>query len=411
MAVRTILVVDDDANLRRTLSDILRAKGYLPVPAKDGGEALAACEREPVDVALIDLVLPDLSGLEVLKRLKAARPSLEAIILTGHASLDSAIEAINRGAYSFLEKPYETEQLLLHLRHTVDKLDAEEELARHRDHLEDLVRERTRELEGATLAAEAGNRAKTEFIANMSHEIRTPLNAIIGFSEELLEGSAGPLNERQREYLGNVVTSGKALLGLLVGVLDLSRADTGGRAVLRLGPVSVRALVEAAAASVREDAARQRLGLAVEVEAEADRDVEADADALRAVLAQLLGNAVKFTPAGGEVRVRARAVEGAVEISVIDSGVGIRAEDLPRLFRKLTPLDDPFTKGYRGAGIGLALSKRLVELHGGRIRADSRIGQGSTFAFVLPVRGPGATPVGGPPGAGSGRPGPGRGEA
>ncbi len=141
-----ILIVDDDPNLRKTLSDILRAKGYEAFAAKDGGEGLAMIKDHIFDIVLIDLKLPDMSGLEVLVKVKADHPHMEAIILTGNATLDSAIEATNKGVFSYLQKPYEIDQLMLQVRHAIEKQQAEEKIRRHQEHLEELVRGRTREL-------------------------------------------------------------------------------------------------------------------------------------------------------------------------------------------------------------------------------------------------------------------------
>jgi signal transduction histidine kinase len=376
----TVLIIDDDPNLRKTLSDILRAKGYRTLSAKDGAEGLALIGANAVDLALIDLKLPDISGLEVTRRIKVEYPGIEAIILTGNASLDSAIKATNIGAFSYLQKPYDIEQLLLHIRHATEKQESGKKIREYQEHLEELVRERTKELESA-------NRAKTDFLANTSHELRTPLNAVIGFSSILLDGLDGELSDQQREHLRDILESGRRLHAIVEGMLAVAQTENGSL-VLDPSRFPLREALDAALLSVEEVAQRSSIAVRLDLAPETDVEIEADRDKLEQIVGNLLDNGIKFTPAGGTVLVRAQLDRESVEIAVEDTGIGIRAEDLVRLFQPFCQLEAPLTKTYAGAGLGLVLTKRLVELHGGRIRVESAPGAGSRFIVTLPLRRP-----------------------
>jgi len=255
------------------------------------------------------------------------------------------------------------------------------EIRQHAAELEERVRQRTVELEEAL-------RVKSEFLANMSHELRTPLNAIIGFCELLRDPTFGPLTEKQTRFLGNIHRGGQHLLALFNDLLDLSSVEAG-RLRLHPEPLELRDVLESILRDLRSEADGQGLTLDLHVDATVGM-LNADPVRFKQILYNLLSNAVKFTPEGGRVTVAARRVEeGSVEIAVKDTGVGIKPEDLPKLFRPLTQLEPVRTKRYRGTGLGLALTKRLVELHGGRIWAESEgEGRGSTFTFVLPPAGP-----------------------
>jgi signal transduction histidine kinase len=218
----------------------------------------------------------------------------------------------------------------------------------------------------------------------MSHELRTPLNAIIGFSQVLREEMVGEVNEKQAEYLEDILSSGNHLLSLINDVLDLSKVEAG-QVELELEPFSLQDALERGVAMVRERATRD--GVRVTLAANPDVDVVAgDERRIRQVIFNLLTNAVKFTPPGGSVDVRAKPVNGEVRVSVADTGRGIAGEDLRRIFEEFQQTEAGIEQG-EGTGLGLALSKRLVELHGGRIWVDSELGRGSTFVFTLPTKG------------------------
>jgi signal transduction histidine kinase len=217
----------------------------------------------------------------------------------------------------------------------------------------------------------------------MSHELRTPLNAIIGFSQVLREEMVGEVNEKQAEYLEDILSSGNHLLSLINDVLDLSKVEAG-QVDLELAPFSLQEALERGVAMVRERATRD--GVQVTLAANVDIDVVAgDERRIRQVIFNLLSNAVKFTPTGGSVDVWATQVNGEVSVSVADTGRGIAGEDLRRIFEEFQQTEAGIEQG-EGTGLGLTLSKRLVELHGGRIWVDSELGKGSTFVFTLPVR-------------------------
>jgi signal transduction histidine kinase len=229
---------------------------------------------------------------------------------------------------------------------------------------------------------EETSRHKSEFLASMSHELRTPLNAIIGFSEVLREGMFGPVNEKQAEYLDDIVSSGNHLLSLINDVLDLSKVEAG-QVELEVGPFSLREALERGVVMVREQATDE--GVQVDLSAGPEVDVvEGDERRIKQVIFNLLSNAVKFTPTGGEVDVSAIRVNGEVRVSVADNGPGIAPGDHERIFEEFQQTDAGLER-LEGTGLGLALSKRLVELHGGRIWLESELGKGSTFVFTLPA--------------------------
>ena len=246
-----------------------------------------------------------------------------------------------------------------------------------------------REIErSAVTAAQVANRSKSEFLANMSHELRTPLNAIIGFSEVLEERMFGELNAKQAEYVNDIHTSGKHLLLLINDVLDLSKIEAG-RMELELSCFDLGQLLDNSMTMLRERAQRANLALTLEA-GEGLEDWVADARKVKQVVVNLLSNAVKFTPPGGAVRVRARRLEAAgtplAEVSVVDTGVGIAPEEQAVVFEEFRQARGDYLRKAEGTGLGLSLSRRFVELHGGTLRVDSRLGEGATFTFTLPLQ-------------------------
>jgi signal transduction histidine kinase len=229
---------------------------------------------------------------------------------------------------------------------------------------------------------ETTSRHKSEFLANMSHELRTPLNAIIGFSQVLREQISGEINAKQEEYLDDIITSANHLLALINDVLDLSKVEAG-QVELQVAPFSLKDALERGVSMVREQATTEGVQVALHANGGLD-GVTGDERRIRQVIFNLLSNAVKFTPAGGSVDVSATRRNGEVTVSVADTGPGIAAEDLERIFEEFQQTEVG-AQQREGTGLGLALSKRFVEMHGGRIWCDSELGKGSTFRFTLPL--------------------------
>jgi two-component system NtrC family sensor kinase len=260
--------------------------------------------------------------------------------------------------------------------------------------LEQKVEERTRELavameqlEQKGQDLETVSRHKSEFLANMSHELRTPLNAIIGFSEVLQEQMFGEMNEAQLGYVADVMEAGRHLLSLINDILDLSKVEAG-RMELELGDVAISQTLKSGLTMQSERASRSGISLGLTVDPDVGV-IRADERRIRQVVFNLLSNAVKFTPPGGRVDVSVRVTDGVVEVAVADTGVGIAPEDQERIFDEFQQARDSLSGSREGTGLGLTLSRKFVELHGGRLWVESEPGTGSTFHFTLPLGSPG----------------------
>jgi signal transduction histidine kinase len=239
------------------------------------------------------------------------------------------------------------------------------------------------EIQDKSRQLEIANKHKSEFLANMSHELRTPLNAIIGFSEVLKEGMFGEMNAKQAEYVNDIHTSGRHLLQLINDILDLSKVEAG-RMELDLADFDVPTALQNAMTLVRERAQRHGITLTLEI-GSAVGLLRADERKFKQIMLNLLSNAVKFTPEGGRVGVAARRENGALEVSVSDTGVGIAPQDQEAVFEEFRQVGRDYTSKAEGTGLGLALTKRFVELHGGTLGVESELGKGSTFTFRLPI--------------------------
>jgi two-component system sensor histidine kinase/response regulator len=442
-----VLAIEDSPTQAEKLRYILEGAGYQVELARSGEEGLAKLGPGGFDLLITDVLMPGIDGFEVCRRVKMdpAHRALPVILLTTLTDPTDIIRGVECGADNFVTKPYEAAYLLSRIATLLEnrKLRAssslslgaeilfrgrrfvitaereqildllvatfedavlknselkerEQDLVAAQERLEEqneALNRRGRELAHKNLELERATRAKSDFLASMSHELRTPLNAIIGFSDLLADDMPGPLTAVQREYVGYVGGAGRHLLSLINDILDLSKIEAG-RIELRREPSSLPAIAKAVLEIVSPIAAKKRIRLADRVPEDLPA-LEVDPVRVKQVLYNLLSNAIKFTPEEGRVALEARAEGDRVAVSVTDTGVGIGPEDLPRLFQAFEQLDAG--KGQReGTGLGLVLTKRLVELHGGEIRVESEPGKGSRFSFTLPL---GSGPAPGPPAA------------
>ncbi|MEM6452102.1 MAG: ATP-binding protein [Cyanobacteria bacterium P01_D01_bin.105] len=271
-----------------------------------------------------------------------------------------------------------------HLAVAISQASLYQQLRQQTVSLESCVIERTQSLHDALIAAESANITKDEFLSTMSHELRTPLTYIIGMSATLLRWSLGELNERQRSYLKTINQSGEQLLKVINDILEFASVESG-RSLLNASALPLGSFIHQVVASYQPMANQQEVKLSLSVETPDDDYIEADAKRLQQIIGNLIHNAIKFTGAGGQVNVRVWRELQAVILQVQDTGIGIPESQRDELFEKFKQLESPFQRQYSGTGLGLAMTKHLVELHGGKIQVQSKVAEGSTFTVRLPA--------------------------
>jgi signal transduction histidine kinase len=360
-----LLVVDDEKGIRDLLDYEFTSRGWSVFSAADGKEGVEMGRVRKPDVVICDLFLPEMDGASVLKALKEFDPKLEVIIVTGHASLESAVSCLRRGAYDYLEKPFRMEDVSRLAERALDRRKLSKQLVR----LEEM------------------NHLKTSFLAGMSHELRTPLNAIIGYVSLILEGAYGDLPDKQRQALQRVDINSRGLLQLINNILDVSKVGAG-RAELYVERFALDELVTEVAEGMEPLSRGKGLTLAIDVPK--GLVFETDRMKLKQILVNLVGNGLKFTRQGGVVLSAAPAQEGSVRIKVKDTGVGIKPEDIPYLFQEFKQPDGASAREFGGTGLGLAITRKLSNLLGGSVGVESDYGKGACFTVSLPMRAPGA---------------------
>ncbi len=373
-----ILIVEDEAGMRKTLSGILEDAGHSVTDSETGSEALKRIRENPYDIVITDIRLPDVSGLEILEVAREVNPEAAVIMITGYASLETAVDAINEGAYAYFVKPVNIDEVKTTINNALKQ---QRLLLENRRLVEDLQLS-NRRLAEANEELMKLSQLKSEFLANMSHELRTPLNAILGFSELLLDRVPGEINEQQEQCLRDILVSGHHLLQLINDVLDLSKIEAG-KIEFRPEHFDLREVIATVERTTATLLAEKGHELKMGVD-EALPSIYADGGKIRQVILNLLSNAIRFTPSGGKIAVQAVKEGDACKVSVSDNGIGIREEDIVRIFDEFVQADRSGVGGEGGTGLGLTIAKRFVQMHGGHIWAESEYGKGSTFAFSLP---------------------------
>ncbi|MGM0441310.1 MAG: ATP-binding protein [Elusimicrobiota bacterium] len=372
-----VLVVDDEQTIRITLQFILEDNDYIVEVAADGREALEKIDEQFFNIAVLDYRLPDIDGIELARKVKEKSEETEILILTGNASLESAIEAVKEDIYEYLTKPIEPEELIDVIESATEK--------------QFLIMENKRLMENLKKSNEKYrrlNKFKDGIISMISHDLRSPISSIRGFHKSLLAGHTGELTDMQKEIVETEEEAVDSMMELINNILDMRQIEAGEFNVER-EPTDfeedvINALVKRLAPQIEER------DLNLEVNYSADiKKVEIDGGRIRQVVQNLLQNAFKFTPKGGDITINVtQPEEDYIRVSVEDTGKGMNKETLNTIFEAFYTRDDEKReKNKKGRGLGLSICKEIVNAHGGRIWAESEgEGEGSSFKFDLPVK-------------------------
>jgi signal transduction histidine kinase len=368
-----LLIVDDESAHRVALCRALDLEGYATTGRESATSALADLQPRTFEVIITDLMMPELDGISFLRAVRSIDPEVVGIVMTGHGSIDTAVDAMKAGATDYILKPFNLSRILPILSRAVDLC----RLRRQNAALIETVAERSTSLELANRELHRANHDLDAFAHSVSHDLRTPTNAIIGFTEFLLDGKPGPLNPKQKEYLGDIHASGHRQLRLIEGLLHFA---TLGSQPLAKHRVAIPDLIREIVAELRETQPLRN----VELRLGAMPDAYADPLLIRQVFANLLSNAFKFTrdTDAACIEVDGHLDDGRCVYVVRDNGAGFDMQHAKRLFTIFCRLHGE--KQFEGTGIGLSLVHRIVERHGGSIAAAAEIGRGASFTVTLP---------------------------
>jgi signal transduction histidine kinase len=360
-ADRRVLIVDDDVDLAESLQEVLESRGYVVASAGNIADAVDVARAFAPQVAMLDVNLGRENGLTLITTLKELLPETLCVVISARSDFEYAIDALRRGAFDYLPKPLHPMETLARLEKCFEKLALEERAQR----------------------AEAASQAKSAFLAVISHELRTPLNAIIGFAEILQSEAFGPLGaDRYKDYINDIHGSGCHLLEIITEILDLTRAEAG-TLELHEDAFDLGETLQECAAQVTESA--RAADLTMTLTAGPPCLLVADHMRIRQVVHSLLTNAIKFTPRGGHIELfHVLRDDGGIDIEVRDSGIGMAPADIPIALRPFTQVDGGLTRRYEGMGLGLPLTAALVQLHGGNLALQSKLGEGTVATASFP---------------------------
>ncbi|HAM36255.1 MAG TPA: hypothetical protein DEB40_09570 [Elusimicrobia bacterium] len=366
-----ILVADDEEETLELLRTILCHAGYSVRTASCAQGARQEIERNSFALILTDLRLPAASGLDLLNFAREKSPLTVGIIISGHGTVSSAIEALRDGAYDFLLKPCPSEVLLAAVRRALEHHALKSALVKKAEELAVL---------------ESQLKDSSRILQDVSHELKNPLSVVCGYAAMLMQRQADSCRAEDMNHSIRSIHLNAQRLNVLLNELSDAARLSSGKMHLAPEPLPVLRLLTEAADSYRLEASRCGIGLEVDAACGPELKVRADYGKVHQILSNLLSNALKFTPRDGSVRVSAEADDGFARFCVRDTGVGIPSHDLPRIFERFYQAKD-FSKEKQGMGLGLEICRGLVQLQGGRIWVESRPGQGSAFYFTLPLAG------------------------
>src|SRR5690242_12668993 len=382
-----LLVVDDEESLRITTAAIFEKEGYVVDTASSGDEAIDLLGKEDYDLVLTDLHMEGGDGLSVLNQIRRHAPLTISVVLTGFASVESAIAALQEGAYDYLVKPCDIESMKHTIRRGVEhrrlmlaEQKARTDLQQLNLDLEQRIAERTAELTRLNAELADANRAKDVFLATLSHELRTPLTPVVGWIKLLRSGN---LDEKSVAQALDAIERNAWLQSKLIDdLLDTSRIATG-KLHFEPKPTDLNTVVKAAIDTVRASAAARRIEMSITL-SPATLVVMGEPVRLQQIAWNLLSNAIKFTEPGGKVTVTTESNGLEARVRVDDSGIGISPDFLPHVFDRFRQADGSTSRRHGGLGLGLAIADALAKMHGGSLSANSDgVGTGSSFTFRI----------------------------
>ena len=376
MERKQILVVDHEKKSRDLLLDVLtRFAGLGVEQAGNGEEALQKIEKKHFDLALIDMKMPQMDGFMLVDEMTRRKPEIVTVLMGDNPTIDSALEAMRRGASDFLTKPLNLPEMIVRLNKVLEEKQRVKRLGNFISELEESIQELRKMDE-----------IKSEFVSVASHELRTPLAAIKNAVQLILTGKTGAINETQVKFLSMAERNINRLMNILNDLLSLSRIESG-KMTMKFEELDLRGLIEFIHSSFKAQTDGKSIHLRMELPPEVPA-VSGDREKLEQVLTNLVGNALKFTPERGEIVISARTYDGdgsRMAISVKDTGAGIPSDQLDKIFEKFHQVEGSLQRSVGGTGLGLAITKGLVEAHQGKIFVESEVGKGSMFTFTLPI--------------------------